>query len=159
MVHRETHVVPVSRGDNVLIVRMLIRWLRFNTVGAAGVAAQLGTLWFLTRVLGMEYIIATMVAVEAAVLHNFAWHEAWTWRGMPIAGRWRRLARFHIANGFVSIAANVLLTWVLKQWLGLPLLMSNALAVVAMALLNFVLAEAWVFRGAEANSEEPGLLR
>ncbi len=146
MVHRETHVVPVSRGDNVLIVRMLIRWLRFNTVGAAGVAAQLGTLWFLTRVLGMEYIIATMVAVEAAVLHNFAWHEAWTWRGMPIAGRWRRLARFHLANGLVSVASNTVLTLLFTESARLPLLVSNLAAIVVTALLNFALADAFVFR-------------
>jgi len=146
VVHRETHVVPVSRGDNVLIVRMLIRWLRFNTVGAAGVAAQLGTLWFLTRVLGMEYIIATMVAVEAAVLHNFAWHEAWTWRGMPIAGRWRRLARFHLANGLVSVASNTVLTLLFTESARLPLLVSNLAAIVVTALLNFALADAFVFR-------------
>jgi len=125
---------------------MLIRWLRFNTVGAAGVAAQLGTLWFLTRVLGMEYIIATMVAVEAAVLHNFAWHEAWTWRGMPIAGRWRRLARFHLANGLVSVASNTVLTLLFTESARLPLLVSNLAAIVVTALLNFALADAFVFR-------------
>ena len=146
MVHREAHVVPVSRGDNVLIVRMLIRWLRFNAVGMAGVAAQLGTLWLCARLLGMQYVVATAVAVEIALLHNFVWHEIWTWRGMPISGRWRRLVRFHFANGLVSLVSYTLLTFLFKQGVGLPLLVSNLAAIVLTAFLNFALANAFVYR-------------
>jgi putative flippase GtrA len=128
---------------------MLTRWFRFNAVGMAGVAAQLGMLWVCTRFLGMQYVAATAVAVEVALLHNFAWHEAWTWRGMPAAGRWRRLARFHLANGLVSIVSNTLLTFLFKQNLGLPLPLSNLLAIAGTALSNFALANAFVFREAE----------
>ncbi len=151
----ETSRKPVSsrwRG-------VLLRWVRFNSVGIAGFVVQLATLWILSRGLGIHYLLATPLAVEIAVLHNFVWHEKWTWRGLSAEHRWRRLVRFHIANGFVSILSNVLLTWLFKQWMGLPLLASNALAVIAMALLNFALAATWVFRGVERNSEEPGLLR
>ena len=28
-----------------------------------------------------------LIAVEAAVLHNFGWHERWTWRDRPRAGQ------------------------------------------------------------------------
>ena len=124
---------------------MLRRWGRFNAVGLAGFALQLGTLWVFARVFGMQYLVATALAVELALLHNFVWHEVWTWPGMGIDGRWRRLARFHVANGFVSIASNVAFTWVLTQGFHLPLLLANAAAVVAAALLNFALAVWWVF--------------
>ena len=149
---------PVKRISSRLR-GVLVRWAKFNSVGIAGFVVQLTTLWALSRGLGLHYLLATALAVEIAVLHNFIWHEKWTWRGLSIEHRWRRLARFHVANGFVSILSNVVLTWLFKQWMGLPLLASNALAVVAMALLNFALAAVWVFRGVEGNSEEPGLLR
>jgi len=68
---------------------------------------------------------------------------------MPVAGRWRRLARFHLANGLVSIVSNTLLTLVFKQSLGLPLPLSNLLAIAGTAFLNFALANAFVFREAE----------
>lgn len=119
------------------------RWWRFNTVGIAGFALQLAVLWMLTRG-GVHYLLATALAVEIAVLHNFVWHERWTWRGLGADGRWRRLTRFHIANGFVSIGSNVLFTMLLMQWL--PLLMANTAAVIVTALFNFALADAWVFR-------------
>jgi len=126
---------------------MLRRWWRFNLVGIAGFALQLGLLWFLARICGIHYLIATALAVEFAVLHNFAWHEAWTWPNLKLEDRWRRLLRFNLANGFVSIASNVLFTMLLMQWIGLPLLVANTVAVLIMALLNFALAESWVFRG------------
>ena len=124
------------------------RWLAFNAVGIAGAMVQLGVLWFSTRVLDMQYVVATIVAVEVAVLHNFAWHEAWTWRGLPVEGWWRRLIRFHLANGFVSVGSNSLFTWVFKQHAGLPLLVSNLAAITVTAALNFWLANGWVFRNA-----------
>jgi putative flippase GtrA len=124
----------------------LLRWWKFNAVGIAGFVLQLGALWTLARMCGVHYLLATALAVEIAVLHNFVWHESWTWRSLGIEGRWRRLFRFHVANGFLSVASNVLLTMFLMQWMGLHLLAANATAVGAMALVNFALAEVWVFR-------------
>ncbi|HEV2689208.1 MAG TPA: GtrA family protein [Bryobacteraceae bacterium] len=127
-------------------VSMLRRWGRFNVVGVAGFLLQLGALWVLARVLGLHYLVATALAVEIALLHNFVWHEIWTWKGLAAEGRWRRLARFHVANGFLSIASNVAFTWVLMQGFHVPLLIANTAAVGATALLNFALAVLWVFR-------------
>ena len=144
----ETRPVPARRN----LRPMLHRWWRFNLVGIGGFALQLGMLWVLARLFGVHYLIATALAVEIAVLHNFAWHEAWTWRNLEAQGRWRRLLRFNIANGFVSIASNVLFTLLLMQWIRLPLLVANALAVIMMALLNFALAESWVFARKSTDS-------
>jgi len=96
----------------------------------------------------MPALLATAIAVEIALLHNFAWHEAWTWRGLPPDDRWRRLLRFHSANGFVSLAATPLFTWLFVSYFSVPLLMANLAAVGVTGLLNYVLADRWVFRGA-----------
>jgi len=89
------------------------------------------------------------------VLHNFIWHERWTWRDRGVEGRWRRLLRFHIANGFVSVASNVVLTALLMRAAGAPLLVANTGAVMIVALLNFALAERWVFAPATGRAPEP----
>ena len=93
------------------------RWTAFNLVGLAGAALQLGTVAFLVRVMGWHYLPATALAVEAAVLHNFAWHQQWTWRDRPsrsISDTVVRLARFHLMNGAVSLAGNLALTTLLS---------------------------------------------
>jgi putative flippase GtrA len=129
----------------------LRRWLRFNAVGIVGAVVQLGALALFARVFGIQYVVATVLAVEVAVLHNFVWHEAWTWRELPVEGRWGRLLRFHVANGFVSIASNALFTWLLKRYLGLPLLVSNGAAIALTAILNYILASTWVFRNLKSS--------
>jgi putative flippase GtrA len=124
-----------------------MRWLKFNAVGVGGAVVQLCTLWMLQHFTSISYIFAIVLAVEVAILHNFVWHEAWTWRGKPVADRWWRLMRFHVANGFLSIVSNVVLTYLYKEVAGLPLLAANFAAIVTAALLNFWVAQAWVFRG------------
>jgi putative flippase GtrA len=124
-----------------------MRWLKFNTVGVGGAVVQLCALWMLQRFTPISYIFAIVMAVEIAILHNFAWHEAWTWPDKPLEDRWRRLLRFHLANGFVSIVSNMVLTYLFKEIAGLPLLVANFAAIVTAALLNFWVAQAWVFRG------------
>ena len=142
MVHRKAHALSLPGGGALLIA---VRWFRFSTVGLTGLAVQLSALWLLVRV-GVDYRLATALAVEMALLNNFAWHEVWTWRGAAVQHRTQRLIRFHLSNGLLSIAANTLLTWLFKQYWGLPLLVSNLLAVALAAVLNFAMAELWVLR-------------
>ena len=122
------------------------RWLVFNTVGVAGFVVQLGVLALLLHA-GIQYLAATAVAVEAAVLHNFAWHERWTWRDRPAAGSARaaRLWRFHLLNGLVSLAGNLAIMQVLVGMLHLPVLPANGAAVLVCAVVNYLAGDRLVF--------------
>jgi putative flippase GtrA len=128
-----------------------VRWIRFSAVGIAGVAIQLSVLWLCTNAAHIAAAFSIVIAVETALLHNFAWHENWTWRELPASGRWGRLMRFHASNGFVSIASNTSLTLFFRH-LGTPLLAANLMAIGLTALLNFALAEIWVFRRADIGA-------
>ena len=55
------------------------RWWRFNAVGVLGFVVQLGVLGLCAHALHWDYLLATALAVEAALLHNFFWHERYTW--------------------------------------------------------------------------------
>jgi putative flippase GtrA len=127
----------------------LARWLRFNAVGAAGIAVQAGVLVLLVRVAGLHYLIATGLAVEAAVLHNFFWHCRWTWADRPASGaaaNLRNLARFHATTGLCSIAGNLLVMGLLVGAAGLDPLPANAIALALCSVANYLLADRLVFR-------------
>jgi len=116
---------------------MLRYWLRFNAVGLVGLAVQLLVLVVLLRV-GVHYLAATIVAVEAAVLQNFVWHERWTWSQRPnMSGRLQRLWRFHALNGLVSIVGNLAAMPVLVGILELPPLPANLISVLLCSTVNF----------------------
>jgi putative flippase GtrA len=125
---------------------ILTRLFRFNGVGIIGFVLQCAVLALLLRA-GIHYLAATALAVEAAVLHNFLWHESWTWADRPAAGggRLRRLWRFHALNGAVSLGGNLLLMRLLVGVLGFPSVPSNAVAVLACAAINFMASDRVVF--------------
>lgn len=125
-----------------------MRWLRFNGVGLIGVGVQLTTLFVLTRN-GQTYLAATFIAVEAAILHNFIWHERWTWaeRRLNRSGLLVRLWRFHLTNGTISLAGNMLLMWLFVGRFGWPTLPSNLAAIACCSLVNFFASDRWVFQG------------
>ena len=124
------------------------RWAAFAGVGIIGFGVQLAALVSLVHAAGLPAAPAAALAVEAAVLHNFAWHERWTWRDRAGGGRARvlaRLARFHATSGIVSLVGNVALTVAAVAWLHLPVVLANVCAVVILSAVNFVIADKWVF--------------
>jgi putative flippase GtrA len=123
------------------------RWLKFNTVGAIGIAVQLAVLALLRGMLGVNYLAATALAVEAAVLHNFVWHELWTWRDRrsPDGTVLWRLLRFNLSNGLVSIVTNLVLMRLLVGRLHMQYLIANLLSIAAGSLANFFLSDWFVF--------------
>jgi len=125
------------------------RWVAFNGVGMLGVVVQLSILALLVHAIGVHYLVATAIAVETAVLHNFIWHQRWTWRDRPSpsgAATVARLARFHVLNGAVSLAGNLAVMAVLGGALRVDPVPANVVAIVVCSLLNFVASEALVFR-------------
>ncbi len=129
----------------------LYRWLAFNSVGALGIVVQMSALFVLVSVVGMNYLLATAIAVEAAVLHNFFWHENWTWadRATTCRDRWfRRLVYFHFANGMLSLFGNLLLMRVFVGVLAINYVLANVFAIALCAIMNFVAGDRFVFRAA-----------
>lgn len=125
---------------------MIGRWLKFNAVGGMGVGVQLATLAILKSLLHLDYLAATAGAVEAAILHNFFWHERFTWPNQ-VRGLWTtRMLKFNLTTGASSLAANLVLMTLLVGNLHIQYLAANCLAIGSGSLLNFVISDRFVFR-------------
>jgi putative flippase GtrA len=123
------------------------RWLKFNAVGVIGIGAQLAALAFFHRAVGLGYLAATALAVECAILHNFAWHERWTWRDCARPGSTvGRLLRFNCSAGLVSLVCNLAGMSVLVGAYRVPYLAANLLTITAGAIANYLAADLFVFR-------------
>jgi putative flippase GtrA len=84
-----------------------LRWLKFNLVGGIGIAVQLLILVVVKTGLGFNYLVATALAVESAVVHNFLWHERFTWPDRLAGESWALFVKFNLATGALSIAGNL----------------------------------------------------
>src|SRR4051794_22456616 len=106
---------PARGADRREQERHMTRFVRFNVVGALGVAVQLGLLWLLTRSTRLPSGAATGVAVAATVVHNYIWHRCWTWRDRAGADRFAPFVAFVGSNGVVSLAGNVAIVYALTR--------------------------------------------
>jgi putative flippase GtrA len=161
-------------------------------VGGIGVVVQFATLFLLKSVLHFNYLVATAIAVELAVVHNFVWHERFTWGDRTRMGTsgaesrnlrcrifaalkrcaterlcgsrsrterlrherllqerygamLRRLVRFNLGNGAVSMVGNLGLMKLMVGQVGTNYLVANAVAIVLCSGANFLVSETWVF--------------
>jgi len=142
-----------------------VRWWKFNFVGAIGIGVQFAALFLLKSVLDFNYLFATAFAVEAAVVHNFVWHEQFTWVDRIKLDRikldrielqglqpsWRqslpRFLRFNLTTGAVSIVGNLALMKVMVDQGQMNYLVANAIAIALCSIANFVVSDTWVFEG------------
>ena len=121
------------------------RWWKFNAVGAMGIVVQLVALTLLKSGLHVNYLIATALAVEAAVIHNFFWHERYTWADREATSRVIRFAKFNLSNGAISIFGNVVAMKLFVEGFRLHYFVANILSITVCSLLNFLVADRFVF--------------
>jgi len=145
---------------------LLARWGKFNLVGLIGIGVQFGMLFLLKSVFHLHYLVATAVAVESAVLHNFIWHEKFTWMDRTTAWNahyqavrgtcrldsfgfsrpfFRRLRRFHLVNGAVSILGNLAIMKALVDLEHMNYLFANLIAIAVCSVANFLVSDQWVY--------------
>jgi putative flippase GtrA len=124
----------------------MIRWLKFNLVGGIGITVQLATLAALKNGLRLNYLLATTLAVEAAVIHNFFWHERFTWIDRASENRTFHFLKFNLTNGALSILGNLILMKLFVGILHFQYLIANLTAIAVFSIANFLLSDHFVFR-------------
>jgi putative flippase GtrA len=111
-----------------------------------GTGLQLTVLASLTGLAGLHYLVATALAVETAILHNFLWHELWTWGDRAREGQgFLRLVRFNTTTGLVSLLGNLLFMRFFVGELSMHTLAANLGSIACCASLNFLLSDRVVF--------------
>ena len=122
------------------------RFGKFAFVGCLGAALQLLTLSVLTKAIHLAAVPATLIAVELAILHNFWWHKKFTWAERQPEDCLPRLLRFHLGNGFVSLAGNAFVMYLFVTMLHWPNEVSGLAAIALCSIVNFALADRWVYK-------------
>jgi putative flippase GtrA len=89
--------------------------------------------------------------VEVTIMHNFAWHERFTWRERSSRAATqilRRFAELNLSTGMISIVVNLALMKLLVGAARLDVLLANLISVLACSLLNFLVGDRVIFRAA-----------
>ena len=120
------------------------RWLKFNMVGGMGIAVQFLMLVVLKSGLHLHYLAATALAVETAVVHNFLWHERFTWADRTRPG-FARFFKFNLTTGLFSIAGNLVLMKLLVGLGHVNYLLAIGITITVCSVVNFQISDGFVF--------------
>jgi putative flippase GtrA len=120
------------------------RWLKFNMVGGMGIAVQLLMLVVLKSGLHLHYLAATALAVETAVVHNFLWHERFTWADRASPG-FAGFFKFNLTTGLFSIAGNLVLMKLLVGLGHVNYLLAIGITITVCSVVNFQVSDGFVF--------------
>jgi dolichol-phosphate mannosyltransferase len=144
--------------------RPVIRFVKFGIVGGSGVVVNVGLLHVFTAYAKMDYRVASIAAIECAVVNNFLWNYFWTWHDRK-AGSKRSFAymllKFHLSSGFTALIVNwgllVLLTEALHvdyHVAGVPNYhISNLIGIGCGTMVNFFLSHYLVFSKQQKTDE------
>lgn len=121
---------------------------KFLAVGALGAVVNCAVLWGLVAYAQWHYLLASAVAIEVSMAHNFIWHDRWTFKDRRGHRRWpTRLAHFQVTT-LAGLVINWLLLVALVAWAQWSLLAANLVGIGASTLLNFVMSKLWAWKPA-----------
>jgi dolichol-phosphate mannosyltransferase len=96
--------------------RFNLRFIRYGAVGASGVVIHLFTLYLLYVVMGLVYPVSLVLAIETAMVSNYALNNHWTFKEHRFLGLqwWKGLVKFNLAC-LVGSALNLAVGWYLVE--------------------------------------------
>lgn len=128
---------------------MTARFARFAASGAIGLVVQIASVSALLD-LGVHYLVATGIAVEAAIIANFFFHHHWTWKDRKLqkvnVTLLERLLRYNVLTSVTSVFGGIFLSAYFVEATGLHPIVANILSIAALSAINFISADRLVFK-------------
>ena len=123
---------------------------RFLLVGGSGVVVNSCALVALHQWAGVPLLVASPLAVELSIIHNFVWNDRWTFRNRARSRpQLARFARFNLVS-LIGLLITTSITVLLVEITGLQYLLSNLCGVALATLYNFSANVHWTWQASEA---------
>jgi dolichol-phosphate mannosyltransferase len=122
------------------------RMARFAAVGALGTVVNLTVMALLVHgVFDVNYVLASVVAAELSILHNFLMQERFVFRDMRRGSWFRRLAQFLGFNNLEALVRVPILV-LLVEVLGLGAVLGQALLLAVAFVGRFLFTSRVIYR-------------
>ena len=116
------------------------RVLKFGLVGILGIVVNQGILIFLKEFAGFPLPVASLFAIEIAILNNFLWNDLWTFKSggqqQKISNRWHRLISFQIVSAGGAVINFAILN-ILAYMMGIDYRIANIIGILVGFAWNF----------------------
>jgi len=119
------------------------RFVRFAIVGLSGVVVDMGVLFLLSdpSTLGWGLTRSKLIAAELAIINNFIWNDAWTFKDIAshqtgVRHRLQRFSKFQLVC-LAGLMLNTVLLNLQFNLLGINRYLANAIAIAVVTGWNF----------------------
>jgi len=119
------------------------RFVRFAIVGLSGVVVDMGVLFLLSdpSTLGWGLTRSKLIAAELAIINNFIWNDAWTFKDIAshqtgVRHRLQRFSKFQLVC-LAGLMLNTVLLNLQFNLLGMNRYLANAIAIAIVTGWNF----------------------
>lgn len=120
-----------------------VKFLTYSVVGGGCALLNLALLWLLTSLLGLHYLVSTMIAFFALTPVGFWLQKLVTFR-TPRAAAVFEWPRYFVTMG-LSLAANLSLMYVLVSLLDVWYLAASVVVTLLFLVGNFLVNLRWTF--------------
>ena len=126
-----------------------IRFIKFGIVGGSGIIVNMAMLWFFTEIVGLYYLLSSVLAIFLSIMNNFIWNDIWTWRDRRKPGVQAHVVRFLkfcVVSSIAAYGGDLSILWMLTHFFHFYYLIVNLFSIAVGTALNFTLNHFWTFK-------------
>ena len=115
-----------------------MRVVKFVISGGSAFVVHIALMYFFTEFLGWHYLISATVSFVSSIAVGFSMNKFWTFVNSSIKGIPLQLSLYIVINLF-NLGLNVLLLYVLVEFMGVWYIFAQAIVSMLIALESFFL--------------------
>ncbi len=126
----------------------LKRFIKFCFVGIIGIFVNTIILFFFTSIIGMFYILSSILAHEISIMTNFVVNDRWAFRELIADSRHSFLMRCIHYNWtrVIGVVLSIILLYFFTEFLSINYLISNVMAIMLGVIYGYSTAMTIVWR-------------
>ncbi|OKI69659.1 glycosyltransferase [Micromonospora sp. CB01531] len=141
---------PAAARDRL---RELTRMIAFGLVGLSGMVVNTAALWFFYEPAKLHHLLGATLATQLSTAWNFALIDALIYRRHRQGSRTGRAARFFLLNNALLLLRLPALQALV--WAGFGILAANALTLVALFLVRFLINDRVIYAPGGIGRRDP----
>jgi release factor glutamine methyltransferase len=149
-IDRVVKIVPREK----YALQLLTTFIKYLTVGLPNAVIYFGSLYLLTDVLGLWYMLSVCIAVALQAVTSFLLHRIWTWRRKKVAIK-SAITLYRFVKYSIVTTGGVLLglalIYVITEYLHIWYMASTVVASSILQLLTFLANNYWTWGGGEGR--------
>lgn len=143
-----------SKGRNTIKDYLNLFWrkeklrifMKYCIVGINGIGINVAVLYFFTNVLGIFYVLSSLIAHETSIVANYILNDMWTFKGIGEKRSFmNKLIRYNLAK-LSGVTLSIILLYLYTELFSTNYLISNVLAIGTGAIWGFFTSLRYVWK-------------